>query len=344
MGRYVEQIMQVVLKAVLAIKRISSSLLFCSIFAFQCTGAASAMEFKLDYSEDRTQAAVFARGPIEAGDASKMQQLLESSTLPVEVFSIQSLGGSVAEAKKIAELVKLRQLGVIADYECASACAQVIFPAGKYSMLTKGSLLGIHSCSSQGVRSEVCNADIADFVVSNGFPYGTVDMYMDLYDPSGMKWMGEIAARCFGYYHAIGEPLPNKGGKKACVDGYIFTSSSGIKTRPYGPSFDCTKSQTKVEKLLCMDKELMASDSVLGRAYDARRLKSNAGDRPRLKAEQVAWINRRNDKCSSQIPDDLSYIGTRESALCLFFANEARIYELIGFDPGQPFGALLPTP
>jgi uncharacterized protein YecT (DUF1311 family) len=169
-------------------------------------------------------------------------------------------------------------------------------------------------------------------------------MYMDLYDPSDMKWMGEIAARCFGYYHAVGEPLPNKGGKKACVDGYMFTSSSGIKTRPYGPSFECTKAQSKVEKLLCMDKELMASDSVLGRAYDAKRLKSNPGDKPRLKSEQVAWINRRNDKCSSQIPDDLSYIGTREAALCLFFANEARIYELIGFDPAKPLGTVLQTP
>jgi uncharacterized protein YecT (DUF1311 family) len=344
MGRYVEQMMRVVLRSALAIKRIKSSLLFCSIFAFQCIGAASAMEFKLEDSKDRTHAAVFAQGAIEAGDSSKMQQLIESSSLPVEVLLVTSLGGNVAEAKKVAEIVKLRQINVIADYECASACAQIIFPAGKYSMLTKGSLLGIHSCSSQGIRSEICNKEIADFVVSNGFPYGTVDMYMDLYDPSDKKWMGEVAARCFGYYHAIGEPLPNHGGKKACVDGHIFTSSSGIKTRPYGPSFDCTKAQTKVEKLLCMDKELMASDSVLGRAYDARRLKSNADNKPRLKAEQIAWINRRNEKCSSLITDDLSYIATREAALCLFSANEARIYELIGFDPANPSKAIVQTP
>ncbi|MBB3020421.1 uncharacterized protein YecT (DUF1311 family) [Microvirga lupini] len=336
--------MRVGLRSLLALKRTSASLLFCSVVAFHCIGAASAMEFKLENSKDHTSAAVFARGPIEAGDAQKMQQLIGSSSLPVEILSIESPGGSVAEAKKVAEIVKLSQLIVVADHECASACAQVIFPAGKYSILTKGSLLGIHSCSSQGVRSEVCNEDIANFVVSNGFPHGTVDMYMDLYNPSDMKWMGEIAARCFGYYHAIGEPLPNNGGKKACVDGYIFTSSSGIKTRPYGPSFDCTKARTKVEKLLCMDKELMASDSVLGRAYDARRQKSNDDEKPRLKAEQIAWINRRNDKCSGLIPDELGYIDTREAALCLFLANEARIYELIGFDPAKPSSSIRQTP
>ncbi|QRM36044.1 lysozyme inhibitor LprI family protein [Microvirga sp. VF16] len=344
MGQDVEQMVRVGLRSLLALKRISASLLFCSALAFHCIGSASAMEFKLEYSKDRTNAAVFARGPIESGDAQKMRQLIENSSLPVEILSIESPGGNVAEARKVAEIVKLRQLIVIADYECASACAQVIFPAGKYSMLTKGSLLGIHSCSTQGVRSEVCNEDIADFVVANGFPHGTVDMFMDLYDPSDMKWMGEIAARCFGYYHAIGEPLPNNGGKKACVDGYIFTSNSGIKTRPYGPSFDCTKAQTKVEKLLCRDKELMASDSVLGRAYDARRLKSNPGDKPRLKAEQVAWIGQRNEKCSSLISDDPSFVATREAALCLFSANEARIYELIGFDPADPSKAILQRP
>jgi uncharacterized protein YecT (DUF1311 family) len=270
---------------------------------------------------------IFASGLIEPGDADRFIEVINATPPSSLVLGITSAGGGVIAAFEFADEIEAFGFSVVGIGECASACAQIIFPAGEYSMLSPGSLLGIHSCSAAGIRHEICNEKIAQTAVKRGFPYGTLDMFADLYGPGEMKWMGEIGARCFGFYRGQGDPKPIYG-QKACVDGIIYTMRSKTRPRPFGPSFDCAKAETPVEKLLCDDKELMLSDSILGRVYDAAR-KANPKKRNRIRAEQRLWIAERNADCGRFIPNSADYRASRSGALCLYQYNEARIYELI---------------
>lgn len=217
---------------------------------------------------------VRAEGTIEPGDTERFLDLLKTNPPSALVMVIKSPGGSVDAALSLANEIEAREFSVKGDGESASACAQILFPAGFYSVLTPGSVLGIHSCSDSSGRNDLCNEEIAQAAAKRGFPYGTLDMFTDMFDPGDMKWMTEISARCYGFYHHPNDPRPIAG-RKACVDSLIFLVTSGNEATSFGPSFDCAKAGTKVERLLCDDKELMRLDSILGRVYQARRQMSD---------------------------------------------------------------------
>lgn len=66
------------------------------------------------------------------------------------------------------------------------------------------------------------------------------------------------------------------------------------------PSFDCGRATTLVENTICGDGELASLDDLLARSY-SRMMASDIGDgaRAALKADQRAWLGRRN-QCSSK--------------------------------------------
>jgi len=66
------------------------------------------------------------------------------------------------------------------------------------------------------------------------------------------------------------------------------------------PSFDCGRATTLVENTICGDGELASLDDLLAKSY-ARMMSSDIGDGARvaLKADQRAWLGRRN-QCSSK--------------------------------------------
>lgn len=59
-----------------------------------------------------------------------------------------------------------------------------------------------------------------------------------------------------------------------------------------GPSFDCAKATTKVEKMICADAELSKLDADLDRVYGEALRK--ASDPPTLKKQQRGWLKERN--------------------------------------------------
>lgn len=277
---------------------------------------------------DGKSTVVIASGVIEDGDSTRFEQAINASRPDASILVITSPGGSVEAAMDLALTVRTKSYSIVVVRECASACAQVLFPAGEFSILTRGSLLGIHSCSVEGARSDLCNEAIAEFAVSNGFPYGTLQLFSDLYGPGDIKWMSEISARCFGFYRGSNDPKPIYG-KKACVDGYIFTGRSTAAPRPFGPSFDCAKATTRIEQLFCLDHELMQTDSILGRVYDTTLSVAGPEKKARIRTDQRDWIRMRNAKCDALLGGGLDFASTRDGAMCLFRYNEARIYELI---------------
>ena len=64
----------------------------------------------------------------------------------------------------------------------------------------------------------------------------------------------------------------------------------------FGTSFDCSKAQSEVEKMICANPELSALDENLSKAF-IKVLKAT-DDKDQLKKEQFAWIRKR-DKCKS---------------------------------------------
>lgn len=293
------------------------------------TSNSEAMSFSIVNAKNGTDTVVKAEGKIEHGDLDKFITLIQKTPPSFKLLNINSPGGNVRAAIDLANEIERRSYHVRVIEECASACSQIIFPAGLTSTMQVGSVIGIHSCSRGGLRDDICNDEIAELAVKRGFPYGTLAMYTERYDPSDMKWLTEVGARCFGFYHDLGEPLPIHG-EKPCVDGIIYTLNKNISTRPFGPSFDCQKAFNKVEKLLCMDKELMFLDSVLGRAFDAKIRSIDNAEKKYITQQQRSWIDERNKKCSILIPDNMNFIETRSAALCLYKYNSKRVYQLIG--------------
>jgi uncharacterized protein YecT (DUF1311 family) len=290
---------------------------------------AEAMSFEsIPLSDSAEETIIFATGTIEAGDADRFRQILASHPPTMLVLAITSPGGSVAAALELADAVARREFSIFAVGECASACAQIVFPAGLYSMLAPGALLGIHSCSSIGLRDDLCNEEIALIAARRGFPYGSIDMFAQLYGPGDMKWMSEIGARCFGLYRSPDYQIDSIG-SMPCVDGIIFTMHIEVADRSFGPSFNCQRAITSVEKLLCDDKELMLVDSILGRVYDAVRSSAAEAERDRILKEQRSFIKDRNKECAPLIPSIQDFQATRNAALCLYEYNASRIEALL---------------
>ncbi len=62
------------------------------------------------------------------------------------------------------------------------------------------------------------------------------------------------------------------------------------------PSFDCAKSKTAVEKLICGNASLAALDRETARLFDLAKAGDGGGE---LLASQRAWVDKRNDCASS---------------------------------------------
>ena len=91
----------------------------------------------------RIEGGVLLSGEIVAGDFQRVRSALDSLG-NVSVF-LNSPGGRVSEALRIAELMRLRRLSthVPANAQCASACV-LIFAGGIVRTADRGARIGVH--------------------------------------------------------------------------------------------------------------------------------------------------------------------------------------------------------
>ena len=61
-------------------------------------------------------------------------------------------------------------------------------------------------------------------------------------------------------------------------------------------SFNCSKAQTELEKLICSDRALNKADETLGQIYSRLRKALPKAEANRLKKEQIAWLGFRSDE------------------------------------------------
>lgn len=167
-------------------------------------------------------------GQIEVGLSDELlAQIGQVEEFPhgAKVLLLSSPGGSVREALKISEILDQYDVHTVVPNfgECASACASIVFIAGKYRTVEAFGLLGQHSCAANGVPNEACNELLAEHAVQHGVSYGAVAAFVNYTAPADMQWLSREEADGWGLSRYPGSDLS---GFERSED-YVFRMLSG---------------------------------------------------------------------------------------------------------------------
>lgn len=218
----------------------------------------------------RGGSAVLIDGEIEVGDFERFVRLLPTAdkrSHDARYVLLNSPGGSVGEALKISKHLDTNSVHmIVADGGmCASACASILFIAGKYKTVEVNGLLGQHSCSIGGEPAPECNELLSQHAIANGVSYGSISAFVTFVPPEEILWFSREDADCYGLtvyplqYSGIfemSEPCVFQGitGREASAqigwrvdlmnDGYeAFVRPSGDHVRELQTSVHCVESK-----------------------------------------------------------------------------------------------------
>jgi uncharacterized protein len=105
-------------------------------------------------------------------------------------------------------------------------------------------------------------------------------------------------------------------------------------------SFDCTKSQTSIEMLICSDVELSSMDRQVGELFKDARNKNPQKKKQLLKVQQ-RFLEKRNSSCKIKQNLTASELGQHTQVQCLKEVYAARLSELTGTSTAaQPNGII----
>jgi hypothetical protein len=132
-------------------------------------------------------------GRIDPGSAKRLVEAAERvAPLPhgLPVLLLDSPGGSVDEAMEISSFLQRHPFHtVVPDGAlCASACASIVFIAGRNRTVEPFGLLGQHSCSVGGSPDQACNDEIAEHAFKNGVSHGSVAAFVTYVQPDEIMW------------------------------------------------------------------------------------------------------------------------------------------------------------
>jgi len=95
----------------------------------------------------------------------------------------------------------------------------------------------------------------------------------------------------------------------------LLTWSVGVQA---APSFDCAKSSTALEQVICGDDALGELDRKLAEAYAERKRGSGAADLDRIANDQKQWLHRRNAECAPPVGEQAqSHAGSAAIKPCI---------------------------
>ncbi len=165
---------------------------------------AAAMSFKVATTSKGFHVIV-AKGDIARGDARRLARALEKADRDrhgMKQLYLESEGGLVYDALEMAAV--MREAGVSTIVRkgtvCASACASVLFVAGKYRTVEKGGLLAIHSCydNRSGRAASECNAIISAEAEASGVSGLTMMALQEAAGRDAIIIFESDDAACFG--------------------------------------------------------------------------------------------------------------------------------------------------
>lgn len=102
-------------------------------------------------------------------------------------------------------------------FECVSACAAIVFIAGREHVVVEGGRLGFHGCYDSTTKQIVglCNEAIAEHALAHGTAYGSVMAFIEEVPHDQIIWFDGQDADC----HAISkyEITPEPANFEQCV-------------------------------------------------------------------------------------------------------------------------------
>ena len=165
---------------------------------------ASAMTFKFGTTGDGLRVVV-ASGEIKQADARRRVRALAEAGRDrhgTKRLYLDSPGGAVSEAMKMAEVMKAEGVSAIVrkGAVCASACASVLFVSGRYRTVEEGGALAIHGCYNalSGRPATGCNAAISAHADSVGVSGLTMMVLQEAAGADAVLYFDAENAACFG--------------------------------------------------------------------------------------------------------------------------------------------------
>lgn len=101
---------------------------------------------------------ILVTGEINFGSAVRLEQALRSWP-DIREVALDSPGGFVAEARRMADLIQSKSLDTRIDRECMSACVD-LFAAGRVRTMRGGAVVGLHSAWTTDLSEESVRATV----------------------------------------------------------------------------------------------------------------------------------------------------------------------------------------
>lgn len=107
---------------------------------------------ELDLKLSSDGSSLIVSGPLREGSAAEMERLL-AATPSITSIALDSNGGRLLEAQRIADVIKRKQLDTYVERQCDSACT-FVFLAGIDRAATPNARIGFHQPSFDGLPAE----------------------------------------------------------------------------------------------------------------------------------------------------------------------------------------------
>lgn len=176
---------------------------------------AAAMTF--DVAPMNGEPAIRARGEIVAGDAARLRAVLTPKakhSYGYYTLVLESPGGSVQAAFELSRVIDAHYVNtyVAPGGRCVSACAAIVFIAGREHVAVPGAYLGFHGCfnAQTGRIESLCNEAIAEHAVAHGTAYGAVMAFIEKIPSNEVVWISGGEADCWGINRYDISPKPAK--------------------------------------------------------------------------------------------------------------------------------------
>ena len=161
--------------------------------------------------------AIIGRGEIRDGDAARLKAVLTERarhSMGYFALALNSPGGSVKAAFELTRLIDMHVVNtyVPSDFECVSACAAIVFIAGREHVVVGSGLLGFHGCYNARTKETIslCNDVIAQHAFEHGTAYGSVMTFIANVPYNKIIWFDAEQTDCWAISrYQISSPPPN---------------------------------------------------------------------------------------------------------------------------------------
>ena len=159
--------------------------------------------------------AIRGSGEILRGDAARLKSVLTSKakhSYGYYTLVLESPGGSVQSAFEISKVIDAHYINtyVAPGGRCVSACAAIVFIAGREHVAVPGAYLGFHGCFNAQTKSieTLCNEAIAEHATAHGTSYGAVMAFIEKVPFNEVVWIGGQESDCWGINRYDISPKP----------------------------------------------------------------------------------------------------------------------------------------